>query len=227
MNRDSRYRAAPAGPLASRRQALAISVAALAGLVMRRAAAQPAQPIQRAIGFVAVAAGAAELHRKGQVLFVQAGLAVEENDRILTARDARVEIALEDGSRLAIGDLSEVSIAAFAPQAGGSGRALIDLAAGILRVVTRLSGAFGRFEVRTATAIASVRSTDWIVSFEKDTSAVFVRDGRVAVTDPLGQGEVVLRAGYGADVALGARPSRATRWGRPRIEAAERRVGLN
>jgi len=105
-------------------------------------------------------------------------------------------------------------------------KALLRLIAGIVRIRLPSDRPWNRFDVVTPTAIASVRSTDWIIEAARDTSAVFCAQGSVTVRNRSIGGEVVLEPGFGTDVARSAPPTPVKRWGQKRVDSAVARTAL-
>ena len=169
--------------------------------------------VARLVGRVSVAtAGAASADARP-------GMKLHEGDRIVTGPGGRVEVVAEDGTTLAIGERTTVTLTRFArPRGAGGGHGLLDLIEGILRIGLPLS--WDRFEVTTGTAVASVRSTDWVIEAKPDDTAVFVVKGRVQVVNRAGTGGVLLDPGFGTDVRPGALPTTPKRWGQARVDAA-------
>jgi len=131
-----------------------------------------------------------------------------------------------DGSSFVIGERCSVSLTAFDGAGdGGGASALVDLIEGILRLALSPQPAWNGLEVRTATAIAAVRSTEWIVESAPEGTAVFVVEGAVSVSGRAG-GEVLLQPGYGTDVPPGGAPGEPKRWGAARVESALARTRL-
>lgn len=81
-----------------------------------------------------------------------------------------------------------------------------------------------RFKVLTPQAIAAVRGTRWAVDASDGKTAVFVADGRVAVSRRAGGKSVVLGVGEGVDVE-GPGALVVKRWGAPRVAALMARLG--
>jgi hypothetical protein len=194
----------------------AVSLAALVGNGALASDEAPAGRISRVSGNVT-------LLRGGQVQAGAPGDAIYVSDSIRTAADSRAEVTFDDGSVLTVGPDSEVAIETFAPVAEES-TAVLDLLAGIVRVTVNKATDWGRFDVRTTTAVASVRGTDYLVESNEAGSAVFVAEGRVAVSSRAGAGTAVLRAGQGVDVTAAFEPPVVKIWGAKRRDAALARV---
>ncbi|WP_374367690.1 FecR domain-containing protein [Dongia sp.] len=197
----------------------AVSVAVF-GLFM---ADRSARAQELAIGRVSRSVGAVSVIRGGAVQAGAIDAPVSESDQIRTGPDGRAEITFSDGSVLTVGPDSEVALSAFAPDPQAS-NAVIDLLSGIVRVTVNKATEWGRFDVRTSTAVASVRGTDYLVEETGAASAVFVAEGRVAVSSRAGAGTVVIRAGQGVDVTGDLAPLVVKTWGANRREAALARV---
>jgi ferric-dicitrate binding protein FerR (iron transport regulator) len=179
----------------------------------------------RSIGEVRALVGTATVTRDAGSLQLAAGSDVQEGDRVATGAASRVEIGFGDGSTLVIGESSRVSLPHFEPSPAG-GSALLELLEGILRIDILSDGAWRSFEVRTYTAVASARSTQWVVEAKTGTTGVFVVDGTVEVTDRLGRGAVLLEEGFGTDVAFGTSPAPPKRWGAARAASAVARTSM-
>lgn len=210
---------------AARRRALAL-LAVVVALFVVVVLARAAQAQEAAVGRIGRVVGEVTLVRGAQSIAATSGMAVHQDDAVATGAEGRVEIVFEDGSTVVLGSDTAVSIATFAPPAAGPGRALLDLIDGILRLTLSAGRTWQSFEVRSATAVASVRSTDWIVDADRATTAVFVVDGSVAVDSRAGLGGIVLAAGQGADVKAGEAPAAPKTWGQKRVDDVLARTRL-
>lgn len=184
-------------------------------------AVAPATHAQEAIGRVVRHRGEVSLIRDGEPAAPADGAALMPGDAIATGPDARVEVAFADGSALFVGPDTRLALdEGVAAGAGSRLRGVLDLAAGIVRLIRGEDGPPDRFEVHTRAAVASVRSTEWVVIAEPERSSVFVARDRVAVFptgDVIG---VLLREGEGTDVPNGGRPTPPKRWGQARVADA-------
>lgn len=208
--------------LTKREFLLALPMVAVACPVLGLAWRRPAAAQDGVAGRVSRLAGTVTVVRQGSESPL--GMAQEVNvaDTIRTTADSRAEVTFTDGSILTVGPNSEVAVSFFAPEASES-TALLDLVSGIARMTVNKATAWGRFEVRTTTAVASVRGTDYLVEALPEKSSVFVAEGRVAVSSRVGAGTVVLREGQGVDVTGEYVDLVAKFWGeKRRIEALAR-----
>lgn len=146
-------------------------------------------------------------------------------DRIETAESGLVTLVCPDDLRITVGPSSVVVLVDVDQGATGWGATL---STGIARFARPLFGG-ARFEVRTPTAVASVRSTVWTVEATAEATAVFVREGQVVVTPvaaplPDGPAEAVLDAGQGVDVSAAEGLGLIEDWGQTRIAQQEARL---
>jgi hypothetical protein len=147
----------------------ALATACLSFMVLAaEAAAEP-------IGQVIEQTGAAFVIHEGRVSPLGPGRDLDDADRIVTAGDGKVAIRFEDGSLCTIGPGSELLIGDLASPSGG----WIDLVRGIVRVILAPGARAGASGVRTRAAVASVRSTEFVVEASLDRAAVFVASGTV------------------------------------------------
>ncbi|MDB5941414.1 MAG: hypothetical protein JWQ13_980 [Ramlibacter sp.] len=102
----------------------------------------------------------------------QVGAAVYRGDRVLTRAGAAAGITLMDGTQLAVGPNSTVTVQAFQfDTTTRQGSLLVDVARGAMRMV---SGLIARADPRsvsinTPTATIGIRGTDFVVDVGDDT----------------------------------------------------------
>lgn len=180
------------------------------------------------IGRVAEKSGFVTLTRDDRTRVVPVGAPVLAGDRVVTAADGRAEIAFRDRTVLVIGPASEVIIADYQVDGGGHRlRALLSLLGGILRSTVAEAPEGGTFDVETRVAVASVRSTDWVVETDdRDHAAVFVVDGVVEVVSKSEKARVRVEAGFGTDVFAGKAPTPPKQWGKKRVESVLARTRM-
>jgi hypothetical protein len=179
-----------------------------------------------AVGRVTVVEGRAVALRGDVRTLLTADAPVYRDDRIRTGPAARLGIAFTDGSTLAVGSDSLVAVSDYAVASGGAVDATISLFMGILRAVVAPGTPPGGFEVQTRAAVASVRSTEFVVTVERDDAhmAAFAVSGMVAVIAPAGT--VVLEPGFGTDVDVGEAPVPPREWGAGRVREVLARTRL-
>ena len=171
------------------------------------------------------------VHHEGTVLALRAqgattlitGAPVYADDRVFTNVGARARIVFVDGSALAIGPGSLVVITDYRRADDGPVDAAISLFIGIVRAVVSPAAEEGRFDVQTQMAVASSRSTRFIVAVDDpgNDAAIFVIAGHVAVTPTApGLGTIALEEGLGVDIDRDTTDPSPVPWG----EARTRRV---
>ena len=185
-------------------------------------------------GDAAVPAGHVS-RREGVVHVLRAGVAsplaegdpVFQGDRLRTGPGSKVRIECADGLVVVIGPATEVSVADYfdGGEAGGLGLVL-GLLEGIVRLARPVARRAFRIDVRSRTAVASVRSTEWVVEARPAAgTGVLALVGRVEVEAYAG-GIVELDAGFGTDVAPDQTPRLPARWGEARRADVLRRTSF-
>ena len=194
----------------------------VAALLIFDAAAAAAQ----AIGQVVRLEGAVTAARGTGSVALQVGSAVFRRDTIATQSGSRLKIELKDGSLLAIGEESRVALVDYTEPRGGNGlSAVVRLLLGIVRA-TLPKGPNKSFEIHTRAAIASVRSTDWLVERTRQRTSVLSIDGRVTVRAPTDTWRTVLDPGIGIDVGSNGAAPEPKRWPADRAARALERVSI-
>lgn len=186
---------------------LAVAALAFAGA----GAAVPASA--QVVGNIAAVEATAELGRAGSWSPLATGSQVNMGDSVRTDGTGRVKIAFADGSVAVISSKSELVIDQYVydpSKAGGS--SYLELLKGKVRtIVSDYYSDAGEYEVRTPTATAGVRGTDFIVVYDPLTEVtevvggsgrVYVRGIAAAAAD-----EVLITAGTQTTVARGAAPT--------------------
>jgi hypothetical protein len=190
------------------------------------AAARPAPAQDRSTCVAARVVGEAAVLREMNPLPLRPGMPLTQGDQITTGGDGRVEVLCGDGSSLVVGSRTRVRLSIFIAGNAQKRSAVLELFEGILRTVLPSGHAWEQFDIVTRTAVASVRSTTWIVDAKEDTTGVFVESGGVLVSSRAAQDQVFVPAGFGTDVDL--QPGRLTtkQWGQARIDDALSRTRL-
>ncbi len=184
-----------------------------AGLVLLTAGAGA---VEAAIGRVASSTGTVAAVRGPSIVNLAPGDAIYPHDIVRTGPESRLLIIGGDGLRMAIGADTELAVHSYlvpGPTAG------IEVVLGLLRGIVRLIGGKSSIPrsiaVDTRTAVASVRSTEWLIESTERGTAVLSIEGQVTVIGLAG-GRVELAPGEGTDVAPGAAPKPAAIWGQAR-----------
>ena len=154
-----------------------------------------------------------------------AGDDVFVDDILRTGADSRALIDCADGLQIAIGPGTEMALRSFVTDEPGGIRMVLGLLQGITRLIGGLVEGGRSIEIDTRTAVASVRSTEWLVESTAKGTGVLSIVGEVIVR-ALAGGAVVLRTGEGSDVAPGAPPKTPALWGAARRQDAIARTTL-
>lgn len=193
----------------------------LAGVGIGAAAAQA--PEAGTVGLIDAVTGPATLVHPPDTLPVTVGLPVASGDRLVTGDGARVAISFADDSRVVIGARSDVVVSRYRMSAEGARHGgILSVLGGILRAVVAPGADGGGFDVRSRGAVASVRSTEFVVVVAPEATSVFTVEGLVAVA-PTGAPDatVPVGPGEGVDVPVGATaetPIPVNRWGQARVD---------
>lgn len=152
------------------------------------------------------------------------GAAIAPESKVATGPGSRVNIACDDGLTVTIGAATEANLEQIVGPSGPSASAMVQLIRGIIGIVAPIR-TWRSFEVRTPIAIASVRSTEWLVEHgESGGTAVFVRKGVVEV----GADGAAYRLNPGDGVTVTGAGSLATvkQWGAERIARSGAALGF-
>jgi hypothetical protein len=150
---------------------------------------------------------------------------LRQGDQLVTGVGGRVEMRCPDGSSLVVGERSTVRLSIFITDQRPQ-NAVVELLEGIVRTLLPGGHTWERFDIVTRTAVASVRSTMWIVDVKADSTGVFVEDGNVLVSSRADQAQIYLPAGYGVDIGVRPAPLESRLWGAARVEDARARTRL-
>jgi hypothetical protein len=137
---------------------------------------------------------------------IKVGDAVHVGDTLDVPASAKLKVRLDDGSIIAAGSSSKVTIETFALNGADKRDVKLTLATGLLRAIVSAVGEPQRFEVSTATGVAAVRSTDWFIDARPGSTQVGVLEGAVALTSAATGKSVRIPARWGARVEAGRDP---------------------
>jgi hypothetical protein len=160
--------------------------------------------VQRAEGTPTVSTGSAAPRP------VEPGLALGPDDTLRTPSASRVTLACPDKLTVVVGPDSAITVEGLlAGDARPFGVRLLNGIAGFL-----FKGSNG-VQVRTPSAVAAVRSTEWAMRVHDGVSEVFTRAGTVSVTADGGSAR--LGPGDGVDVSNAGELKPVVQWRPPRI----------
>jgi hypothetical protein len=136
------------------------------------------------------------------------GTALQLGDVIKTGAGARVRLRFVDGSILALGENTALSIDLFAVDAGNKSRTVVlTLLEGIVNAAAAKSGeAKFDYQIKTANGYSAVRGTKWIVALQQALMTLYVLNGVVELGPNTGnQPPVMVNEGqWGSVDASGA-----------------------
>ena len=116
----------------------------------------------------------ASVLRQGRILAAVQAMPLSDGDQVATSAGVRMVISCADETRMTVGPDTTVDLGDMTPREQGWAAFLLEGIAAFARPV--FGGA--RFEVRTPSAVASVRSTEWIVEVEAGATAAAYRSRR-------------------------------------------------
>jgi predicted small secreted protein len=179
-------------------------------------------PKPEGIGNISRVQGEGVLKRGDSTSKLSFDLPVRVNDDIVTAAEARAELTFVDGTKLTIGEQSQIKIDSFLFEEGKSGNRLSLNIAGPFRYISGKLGAGegSAVSVKTPMATIGVRGTDFWGGPIDQQYSVFLIEGLVSVTTE--GGEVVLTApGTGVDLAgPNQPPGPIVQWGQDKVDRA-------
>ena len=160
---------------------------------------------------VAAVKGGAELLRVSGTppRTLKSGAVLRTGDIVRTGERGNVTVEFKDGSRMLVHAGSELRMADLGAFANTD---LVDTRVELVRgraesLVRPLRGEPGRFEIRTPSAVTSVRGTGFRVSAEDAVTRTEVTKGKVGVRrDEAAPSEVGVAAGFGTVAAANAQP---------------------
>lgn len=129
-------------------------------------------------------------------------------DRVRTGPDARAVVDLADGSRLSVGNDSEVEITEFLLKTDERS-AIYTLSRGKLRTFVREFSGKTDVRVKTPTSVSGVKGTDFLILNRGSANVFFGKTGVVAVESVdggAGDGPVSLTSGVMTENTLGTEP---------------------
>lgn len=152
-----------------------------------------------------------------------AGEMVQSGDRIITRSQAQVTIRCTDDLAIVVGAQTRIGLdRLLRPEGSAASTSGIDVFRGIVGFL-RPGGRRDGFVVRTPSAVAAVRSTEWTINVDDNATAAFVRDGVILVA--FAEDTVRLTPGDGVDVAADGSGGPVKQWGQGRIDGQSERLG--
>ena len=146
-----------------------------------------------AIGKVTTLTGKADLTRKTKVLTVTKGLKIEQQDRLETQTESKVQVILNDDTVITIGPRSTYLFEYF--QEGNDRGLTMKLEHGFFKAVTGKIGKLApeRFKIKTNAATIGIRGTQFMAYVNDDEEKIGCIQGSIIVwTD---EGKFIINAG--------------------------------
>ncbi len=132
------------------------------------------------------------------------GQELNDGDAVKTGSDGRAQLLFSDGTKLMLGNDTEIEITKFLVK-GKSRGAVFTLSTGKVRAVVRKFSGKSDVRVKTPTAVAGVRGTDFIVMNQGNANVMFGESGKVEASGD-GGGSVPLTAGTMTENTRGGTP---------------------
>jgi len=171
---------------------------------------------QAATGIMMVVKGDVKVtDTTGKTESAKIGKKVTEGDTITAGPDSRAKIVMSDKNVLNISPDTQVKIQKYTGAQNGKQEVELNVAYGKIRAdveKNKYDGEKNKFNVRTPSAVAGVRGTDFITSFNKGTKVteVITFHGTVAVGQPAANGAIAnpvyVNQGQKTEVPVGAPP---------------------
>jgi hypothetical protein len=158
-------------------------------------------------GMVVGVSGGCFVESAGARSALQLGTGVQIGDTIAVAADAKLKLRMADGSILAIGSGTRMTVTAYGVTPGGQRQnAQLSMPQGLLHAIVAPTQAPAKFEVNTAVGAAAVRSTDWLIEATANDQQVSVLSGSVLVTSGATRHSVLVPAHQTTRVERGRDP---------------------
>jgi hypothetical protein len=184
----------------------------IAGISLLLLTAIPAHAQDDRVGTVVSLEGQVEL-LVGEWTQPKLGDAIHRSNELRTGANGKVSVVLTDESVFNLGPNSHVNVEDYVlePEAPAS-NAVLNLLKGKVRALVseHFKNQGASFNVKTATATAGVRGTEFVVAFSGDQTDIAVIEGKVAVRGLFSDAdaEVIVLAGQRTTVRRGASPTR-------------------
>jgi hypothetical protein len=173
---------------------------------------------------VAEVSGETALTHDGNRGPAQVGADLAPSDLLRTGSSGRIDVTCSDGTRVTLGPDTEINLGSLVGEQDENASIGMSLHRGIARFLAPVR-TWGTFNVFGPVAVASVRSTEWIMETPKRGTNVFVLDGVVEVQGKRGN-TVRLAPTYGVDVAADGTMGEPKKWGAKRVADVLARLGL-
>lgn len=152
--------------------------------------------------------------KTGQTARARMGEKVFPKDTVITAKDSRAKIVMVDNNEINVSPESQIEIQNYEfDPAAGKKDVLLNVIYGKVRskVEQKYDGKTSKFQIKTPSAVAGVRGTDFLTGFQGGVTNVVTFEGKVdfGMPGPGGtiRNPVSVTPGMSATAAMGAPPS--------------------
>ncbi|MFV8249823.1 FecR family protein [Bdellovibrio bacteriovorus] len=147
-------------------------------------------------GVFMVVKGGVQIHTEGKTAPAKVGAKVYEGDKVVTAADSRAKIVMSDRNVLNLSPDTTIEITQYQNDAAtGKKNVEIKLSGGKIRsnVEQTYDGEKSKFQIKTPTAVAGVRGTQFQAGFDVKTqmTSIVTFKGAVSLAAVNAQGKVV------------------------------------
>ncbi|MEN2997699.1 MAG: FecR family protein [Brevinematia bacterium] len=118
---------------------------------------------------------------KNKVRSIEVGYVLKEGDTIITAKDSECYISVENKGYIRVEGRSSITFEQIGRAFKGGSKDSITSTGSIFLSVKGIFGSGKALNVKTQTAFATVRGTEFVVEVEKKLTKVYVLEGEVAV----------------------------------------------
>ena len=134
------------------------------------------------VGVVTDVEGESSVIRDSGVFALVPGVDVDEGDLLQTGVDGRVQLEMEGGTLLVVGNASELYLTDYVLREDKSvDNAAVSLVKGWLRFVAAKVSATGRYEFNTPVASIGIRGTEGVIEANEESSSVLLEEGQIKV----------------------------------------------
>ncbi|MBI1911631.1 MAG: FecR domain-containing protein [Deltaproteobacteria bacterium] len=158
------------------------------------------------VGSIEKMSGTSYFRQKGSDKWAVAGIGqpVDAGDKVKTGPDGRMSLKFIDGSKLNVGNSSELEITEFLLRKRNRS-AVFSLSTGKARaIINKFSGSTD-IKVKTPTSVSGVKGTDFIVMNQGSANVFFGESGKVEVSGDKGE-PVYLKRSTMTENTVGASP---------------------
>jgi hypothetical protein len=189
-------------------------------------AAQTTGTVGEPIATLTALRGTATVQRDGNAAAVPlaVGAQLRQGAVVHTFAEARLKLALRDGSTLTLGADTTLKMDRIdAPPTAPERTAVLTQLTGFVRAVVAPLLPAGRFEIKTPSMVAAVRGTEWIQHCETGRTEMFVVRGEVLASGvgAYADNRATLTQGQGVTFSDSAPPTPVAVWKRPKIDLFE------